>query len=206
MVRKHTNTQCTETIFSSLFPTKESSYASVPGALLNIAFAFLCSCWDMGPLHFGLRSQHRCQQLQATTERPSRHTIRRCSQHSDQHSVVKMKFATVISIFALTTIVAANDHQHAIKCGSKNPNVNAAIQNFCNFHHDHIRVPGHYAKAGRRSGNIHVSIHGHCSPRGFVHPAGCNAKFHEICATGKDGLGTMRHGKNGCENWLIERH
>ena len=111
----------------------------------------------------------------------------------------------LIPLFAILAVsVAASDYENAIKCATKDPDVNTVISQLCAK--GDITVPSDYAKSGVKYGGIHVSIHGDCFPLQWVPPQYCNSQFHAICARGSEhGTGHARFGDNDCQLFKINK-
>ena len=136
-----------------------------------------------------------------------------------------MKLTTILSVigFAILTFATASpeampapeananpdalpskDYEHAVKCAQKNPEVNAAISDFCSK--GDITIPSKYAREGKTYGGIHVSIHGDCNPKQWVPPLYCQAQFHKMCARGGPAGGQFaKFGRNDCQKWRIKQ-
>ncbi|KAK3723722.1 hypothetical protein LTR37_001603 [Vermiconidia calcicola] len=118
-----------------------------------------------------------------------------------------MKLLSLIAAlaFATTTLAGdpmANDWKNAGECAQHSPDINAAIDDFCNK--GDIMVPSKYARNGKTSGSAHVSIKGSCSPKQWVPKTYCQAQFHAVCANGGP-LGGGKKKFNGCQKFVINR-
>lgn len=126
-----------------------------------------------------------------------------------------MRFSNAIPLLALCAgaASAASDYENAIACAQKDPNINAAIDQFCNKKNpdgtlsNDIVVPSSYGNAGASVGGWTVAITASCNPPQWVPLSACSTQFHELCANSLESstyvsttYGWEGHGGN-CQTW-----
>lgn len=115
-----------------------------------------------------------------------------------------MRISNILPALALASTVSAwSDYENAVRCGKKSPDMNKAIEWFCNK--GDITVPSLFAKRGYARNGAHVAISGNCKPPQWVPKQYCMTQFSKLCANSPGGYGHQRYGRNKCQGWHLDR-